>query len=418
MRDPILTTLSTAANASPIPFSASFWRHAAQTLARLDWIALPLLAFALSRGLIFAVGFIGDVFFPTDPGHWVADPANPFLSLWAKWDSQWYVQIARTGYFIQTNQQSNVAFFPLYPIAMWVVARLLGDNLILAGFLVSNLAFLFALVFLYRLTTLELDRAAAQRTVFYLAFFPTAFFFSAVYTESLFLWLTVAATYFARTRRWLLAAACGILASATRNLGVVIWGLVMWEWLRANRWQLSAAHRAETWRTLWLRFCKRWDQVLIIALIPLGLILYMLFLDWSFDSPLAFIEVQAAWKRENIGPIAVLMRNIPRVFDVEIKRWYFTHLFNVLATLFALGMTPWVWRRLGEGYALYVLILILVPITSSLASVPRYVLPMFPIFMVLGWWGRWSAFDHVLLATFAILLGLATTIFTNWIFVA
>ena len=395
------------------------WTRIEAWLTRLDWIVLPLLAFGLSRAMIFLVGIIGDVYFPTDPGHWVADPDNAFLNLWTKWDSQWYVQIARLGYFIQANQQSNVAFFPLYPLSMRVVARLLDVNFVYAGFIVSNAAFLLALVFLYRLTALELnDRASAQRTVFYLAFYPTAFFFSAVYTESLFLLLTVATMYFARTQRWLAAAAFGMLAAATRNIGVAIWGLVMWEWLRVNGWRITTMHRSESWRALWTGLRTHWDQVLIIAIIPVGLLLYMGFLDMSFDSPTAFIDVQAAWNRQNIGPIAVLMRDIPRLFDVQLKRWYFTHFFNTLSTLFALGMTPFIWRKLGEGYALYVLLLILVPITSSLGSVARYVLPLFPIFIMLGWWGRKASFGHTVLAVFAILLGLATTIFVNWIFVA
>lgn len=391
----------------------------AATAQRLDWVLLPVLVFALSRGLVFAVGLVGDTFFETDPGHWVAAPDSPFLSMWAKWDSQWYVQIAQQGYFIRPGQQSNVAFFPLYPLAMRIVARILSVDVVFAGFLVSNLCFLGGLIFLYKLAALELgDRAAAQRTIFYLAFFPTAFFFSAVYTESLFLLLTVATMYFARTRHWLLASLCGLLASATRNIGVMMWGLVMWEWLRAGGWHITTMHRGKTWRNLWVYLRRRWDQPLIIAMIPVGLLLFMLFLKQSFDRPFIFIEIQSAWKRENIGPLAVLMRDIPRIFDVEIKRWYFTHVFNVVSTLLALSMTPFIWRKLGEGYALYVLILILVPITSSLGSVARYILPLFPLFIVLGWWGRRAAVNHTILSTFAIFLGLLTAIFVNWIFVA
>jgi hypothetical protein len=419
----ITPTDSASSNAASAATSAvqqaRLWTNTAALFIRFDWLVLPLLAFSLSRGMIFLVGIIGDTYFPTDPGHWIADPNNTFLSLWAKWDSQWYVQIARLGYFIQVNQQSNVAFFPLYPLLMRVVARVLDVDVVFAGFLVSNACFLVALTFLYRLTALEFnDRASAQRAIFYMAFYPTAFFFSAVYTESLFLMLTVVTMYFARTQRWLPAAACGMLATATRNIGVVIWGLVMWEWLRVNGWRITAIHHGESWRRLWAGVRQHWDQVLIIAIIPLGLLLYMGFLDLSFDSPLAFIEVQSAWNRENIGPIAVLLRDIPRLFDIEIKRWYFTHFFNTISTLFVLGMAPFVWRKLGEGYALYVLILILVPIASSLGSVARYVLPMFPIFMLLGWWGRKATFNHTVLAVFAMLLALATTIFVNWIFVA
>lgn len=168
-------------------------------------------------------------------GRWIADPNSPFLSLWAKWDSQWYIQIVREGYWFQPLQQSNVAFFPLYPLATPLMMPWQVEAKSWAGFLVSNLAFLVTLIFLYKLAEMELgQRDGGRRTVAYLAFFPTAFFFSCVYTESLFLLLSIACIYWARRRWWLAAAAAGMLAAATRNLGVVLWALATWEWLAAR----------------------------------------------------------------------------------------------------------------------------------------------------------------------------------------
>lgn len=385
----------------------------------LDWLIQPALAFGFSRLFIFAAAFVGDIFLPTEEGHWVADPESPFLSYWAKWDSQWYVQIARDGYNYQPLRQSNVAFFPVYPLLMRLMARLTKDNFVLAGFLVSNLAFFLALVFLYRLAELEFgDRGAAQRTVFYLAFFPTAFFFSAVYTESVYLLLTVATMYFARRHNWLLAALAGMLASATRNLGVLLLALVLWEWLRYHGWSILRIHRSATWRNLGGALKHHWHELIIIGAIPLGLLFYMLFLRGNFERPFAFIEVQAAWGRQNIGPLAVLKRELPALLEVGLTKGNLSRLLNVGATLGALAMVPFVWRRLGEGYAIYVLILVLVPISSAVMSVIRYVLPLFPVFMVLGWWGRRPAVDRGLLSFFALMLGVLTTLFVNWIFVA
>ena len=121
-----------------------------------DWLTIPFLAFLLSRTLIFGAGILGDTMLPTEEGHWIADENSPFLSMWAKWDSQYYVDIATNGYWFRPGQQSNVAFFPLYPMTMQVVAKFLGGNLILTGFIISNLAFLGGLIFFYLLTELEL----------------------------------------------------------------------------------------------------------------------------------------------------------------------------------------------------------------------------------------------------------------------
>ena len=395
---------------------------------RLDWLIQPAAAFVLSRMLIFAAGILGDIYLATEEGHWVADPNSPFLSMWAKWDSQWYVQIARSGYWYQPLQQSNVAFFPLYPLSVRVAAHFLGGNLILAGFLLSN-AYLFgALIFLYQLAKLEmLDRctsspeegaAAARRTIYYLAFFPAAFFFSAIYTESLFLMLSVATVLFARQRHWVLAALAGFLAAATRNIGVLLWMLVMWEWLRCHGWRITRIHRAESWRGLWSGIKSDWVDVVVLGAIPLGLLLYMGFLQTNFGRPTAFIEVQAAWGRQNIGPVGVLARELKALGAFELNKSNLSRLLSLVPFLSVLAMTPFIWRRLGEGYALYVLVLLLVPAASALQSMIRYVLPMFPVFILLGWWGRSTLLDRAILTTFAVMLGALTAIYVNWVFVA
>ncbi len=395
------------------------WQMITTFWARLDWLLQPTLAFGLSRLLIFAAGYLGDTFLPTAEGHWVADPNSPFLSMWAKWDSQWYVQIARDGYWFQPLGQSNVAFFPLYPLSMRLVSRFVHENYVLAGFIVSNLAFFLALIYLYRLAELELgNRTAARCAIFYLALFPTAFFFSSVYTESLYVMLSIATMYYARRHQWLGAAVAGLLAAATRNLGVLLWALVMWEWMRYHGWQITRFYRLSAWRNLLNAFRHHWHEWLLIAAIPLGMLLYIAFLKTTFDRPFAFIEVQAAWGRQNIGPVAVLLRELRALATSEFNQGGLSRLLNVGAVLAVLATVPFIWHKLGEGYAIYVLILILVPISSAAQSVIRYVLPLFPVFIMLGWWGRRESVDRVVMATFAILLGVLTTIFVNWGFVA
>ena len=412
----------------PVPRAGAARNALAAGYARLDWLIQPAAAFLLSRVLIFTAGILGDMFLATEEGHWVADPNSSFLSMWAKWDSQWYVQIARSGYLYQPLQQSNVAFFPLYPLSIRIAAHFLGGNLVLAGFLLSNAYLLGALIFLYQLAKLEMrDRctsspeeaaAAARRTIFYLAFFPTAFFLSAVYTESLFLMLSVATILFARQRHWILAALAGFLAAATRNIGVLLWMLVMWEWLRCHGWRITRIHRAESWRGLWSGIKSDWVDVVVLAAIPLGLLLYMGFLQTNFSRPTAFIEVQAAWGRQNIGPVGVVMRELKALSALTLNNSNLSRLLNLVPFLGVLIMTPFIWRRLGEGYAIYVLVLLLVPAASALQSMIRYVLPMFPVFILLGWWGRSTLVDRALLTTFAVLLGTLTAIYVNWIFVA
>ncbi len=383
-----------------------------------SWLSIPLLAFTVSRLLIFGMGMLADTMLPTQEGHWVADENSPFLSTWAKWDSQYYVEIASDGYWYNPGQQSNVAFFPLYPIIMRLVSIPLGGDLILTGFLISNLALLIGLIFLYLLTELELDTGSAKRAVIYLALFPVSFFFSAVYTESLFLLLSVATMYFARKHKWMSATIFGILAAATRNLGILMWALVLWEWLRVQGWTLTSVHKKETWVNLVHGLKQNWFEVLIISLIPLGLLVYIYFLQHNFQRPLAFIEVQSAWGRANIGPVAVIKNNIVELIKGEVNKGWLTRFWNVTSLLIFLSLVPFIWVKLGEGYAIYVLILMLVPSASAVGSIFRYVLTAFPAFMLFGWWGRREVVDRTLTVSFAALLGVFVAIFVNWIFVA
>ena len=382
------------------------------------WFVIPLLAFTLSRLLIFGAGVLGDTMLPTEDGHWVADAKSPFLSMWAKWDSQYYIDIATNGYWFRPNQQSNVAFFPLYPILVKVSAGLFGDNLILTGFMVSNLAFFVGLIFFYLLTELELDSASAKRAVYYLAFFPTSFFFSSVYTESLFVCLSIATMFFARKHQWILAVVFGILTAATRNMGILMWALVLWEWLRVQGWNIYGIFQKDMWLNLWNGFKLHWFEILIISLIPLGMIVYIYFLKVNFDRPMAFIETQAAWGRENIGPVAVLEKNIPTLIHGEVNKGWLTIFWNVATYLFFLALVPLIWFKFGEGYAIFVLIMLLVPSMSAVGSIFRYVLTQFPAFMILASWGRDDRVDRTLTTAFATLLGVFVVIFVNWVFVA
>ncbi len=383
-----------------------------------NWLTIPLLAFALSRLLIFGAGVLGDTMLPTEEGHWIADESSPFLSMWAKWDSQYYVDIATNGYWFRPGLQSNVAFFPLYPMTMQVLAKFLDGKLILTGFLVSNLAFLGALIFFYLLTELELGSDSAKRAVYYLAFFPTSFFFSSVYTESMFVLLSIATMYFARKHQWVWAAVFGILTASTRNLGILMWALVIWEWMRSQGWAFNAMFTKQTWLNLWNGFKQHWFDLVVISLIPLGMLVFIFFLKVNFDRPMAFIEVQSAWGRENVGPVAVLQKSILGLLEGEVNKGWLTRFWNVSFYLVFLAIVPFIWFKLGEGYAIFVLIMLFVPSASSVGSIIRYLLTQFPVFMMLAWWGRDDRVDRTINFTFAMLLGVFVVIFVNWIFVA
>src|SRR3954468_18630839 len=124
---------------------------------------------------------------------------NALVAPLARWDSVWYLAIANDGY--PADDPRRTAFFPLYPLLVRAADALVRDPIV-AGALVSLACFAVALVLVHRLTELELGAPAASATVWALALFPASVFFSAVYSEALYLMLSVGCVYAARTGRW------------------------------------------------------------------------------------------------------------------------------------------------------------------------------------------------------------------------
>src|SRR4051812_47826642 len=160
----------------------------------------------------------------------VADRVSPgtyaFVNMLSRWDAGWYYGIATAGYQFVPGQQSNLAFFPAYPLLIRAAHSLIASPeavwWFLSGILVSNVALFVALIYLYLLTRLEFDEEAARRAVIYLLLFPTTLFLSAVYADSLLIALTIGSFFHARRGQWWLAGILAVGATLTRPPGILI----------------------------------------------------------------------------------------------------------------------------------------------------------------------------------------------------
>lgn len=389
---------------------------------RYHWLTRPLLAFLVTRAIVFAAAYLAEIAIPgvTGDGYYHVNPGNVWLDVWARWDSAFYLSIVERGYWFVPGQQSSVAFFPLYPLLVSALTPFFGT--LAAGVIVSNTLFFGALVFLYLLTDLEFnDGATASRAVFYLAAFPTSFFFSAVYTESTFLFFAIGAMYFARRNLWAWAALFGMLCASSRIVGVVMFGVIGLEWLASHGWTFKGALTTrKAWENLLGALRRDWFNLVIIFLVPLGLFSYMIFLNVRFDDPVAFSTTQSAWGRELVGPFIIIYNDLAGLVGGNFLTgdiWW--HVILDLGAFFAvLAVSIAIWRRLGASYALYGIISIVIPASSGTGSLSRYALVIFPLFMMLGHWGRHAWLDRTILVTFSVLLGVLTAMFVNWIFVA
>jgi hypothetical protein len=366
-----------------------------------------------SRLLVWVFGLLAlavfgrktSVFSSMDPWHLTAPfrsaAANFALAPAARWDSAWYLQIAHSGYV----SKASSAFFPLYPLLIHLGALVFGSALIV-GMLISAAAMSVALYLLYLLARLDLTDAQARSTVMLVAFFPTSFFLSAVYTEALFLMLSVGAIYAARLNRWTWAGVLGGLACATRSGGVLILLALVLLYLYGPR-PGTIGDSGRWWRPR--HAVSR--SVLWLALVPAGLLAYMGYLEVAHHAPLAPFQAEAVWGRQFAGPLGGLVKALAAapgdlrlgltgravvVGAADPISWPTHNLLDLMFVAFAVAGLALAWRRVPPAYLLYALALLAQALSyptvqEPLVSFSRYLLAMFPLFMG---WGAWLGERH------------------------
>jgi hypothetical protein len=370
-----------------------------------------LTTFLVTRFSIIVIAELASITIAQRPGTHVAESANPLLAVWARWDAVHYLDIAQRGY-----AGTDMAFFPLYPALIALVGHFVGNGLIAALF-ISNVALFFGLLFFYKLVEHQYTRAVAHRAIFYVSIFPTAVFFSAAYTESLFFALTVASFYYIREHKWLTAGIVGAFAALTRVEGVLLAVPFVIEVYAAAR----ASGRTGTW---WRFFTPRRSLRIVLgaAAIPLGLATYMAWLWVLAGDPLYFSNVQSHWDR-HLSPPWVSLYHAGTI----VGKAYAKHATLVVAnetieiafTLLMIAVLVFGFRRLRPSFTAYMALSILVPMcTSSLMSMQRFALVLFPMFAILAVWGGRPWVNNAIVAFSLPLLGLFTVLFANWYWVA
>ncbi len=448
------------------------------------WLACwssRLLVWIAGSGTVAVLGF-GPVRHAFDPPGvtrgfgWLGDVlAAPV----ARWDAAWYLVIAHYGYRPEFGAFTapRDAFFPLFPLGVRALSDV-GLAPVIAGVGLSVGAFIAALYALHRLTALEVarlrgssssarrisapneigdaprarggalgflglagrgprsvplakldSREVARLAVLLTAFAPMAFYFSAIYSESLYLALSVGLFLCARRGRWGTAALLGALASATRSTGVVLILPLLLLYLYGPR-EDRKPERATTRRldalvvrhslvgharrmlagltgALRPRYRLRRDA-LWLALVPLGLLLYMAHLALAGGDPLAPFHAEAVWKRHFAGPYGGIwdgakaaFAGLRQLLSFQRSHNYYPaaggspfidagHNLLLLAFLLvAIPMLVGVLRLLPLAYGAYVLAALVLPLSYPVApqplmSLPRFLVVLFPLNMWLA----------------------------------
>lgn len=294
------------------------------------------------------------------------------LDLWNQWDAHAYLRLAEGGYVRSspppnTDAPFDIVNFPFFPLAVRIVS-LVVQNLLLSGLVVSFAASVGAGYFLFRLVALDADETTAWRAVLLLFSFPTAYFLATPFTEALFLFAVLASVYAARTSRWAGAGVAGALATGTRVTGIVLAPALLME-VFARR----AGVRERVRRLAW------------ISVAAAGLVTYLAINQIVHGDPLYFLQVQRTnWHNQLAPPWESVEFAIEPLLaggnDSTLEIIYIGRIAGVLVALPLLILTL---GRLRLPDVLYGWTALLFLLSSSwLISFPRYLLALYPLFVV------------------------------------
>ncbi len=307
-------------------------------------------------------------------------PLSSLVLAWNRWDTGHFTAIATHGYVAAWQ----TAFFPLFSLLERGVALVVGGPF-RAGLIISNLCAFVMLVVFYRLVWEDFGQEPAFRAVLFISIFPTAFFFVAAYSESLFLCLVLLSFYSMRHAHWWLAGLLGLFACLTRAAGLLLIVPFFYEYLRQRHFRLRAIGL----------------NVLSSVLIPSGVALFALYCYLRFHDVLAFSHAEKiAWNRELRVPWYGLSGAITTIAQYGLKgALSFSSIHNMIdlsAELFILALVilgfvgPWKFSKGLRVYALYAaafyLFSILFPLTGKvpLGALSRFLLEVFPAFITLA----------------------------------
>lgn len=343
-----LRLLAFLMNLRPTNDSKTAWW---QCIRRWDWATVALVL--CLKVLVFTFAVQSVIALTRDYAGW--------KEIWNRWDAVHYLALAENGYVTEGDERFSIVFYPLYP---WFV-RVIGFvtcNYLTAAFIASGLASVAAALLLQRLARLDESRAVARNAVWFLLIFPTSYFLHIGYTESLFLALALGCVLAARMNRWWFAGLLGASACLTRVNGLLLMPVLAVEALSQFR-----VTRRINWR--WLG----------IAVVPVGFLAYLWLNYHVTGNFFAFSKImEEHWYKKFTSPwlgIRDVYWRLPGdVMEGQHELFYIVLGFVCIV---------WSWLRLRPSYAVWITCnWLLINSTSFILSVPRYMLTLFPVFIL------------------------------------
>lgn len=432
---------------------------------------MAIIGLILASKLFFwSAGLLSAHWFPLDAEryflgfhHYQAEPRLTegrvdFFHLWAYGDAEWYLSIAARGYpgraamatsrdavppyqfapgsagagvfqFTEWDNDRKFAYFPLFPLLIAVFH--LALPLDMAAFVVTNLVSGLALFLLHELVWLQTgNRQAALWAMILLMAYPFSAFFQAYYADGLFLLLVVAAFYFLRSGCPRRAAITGALLCLAKPTGFLIVLPLLVGWFLDPRDRTSPPSAASPRRRRAGKEApavprepgrSRFPAAMALAMVPLGLVLYLSFNFWRTGSWTYFYQVQQKWMNSPSLADNLINNVLVRGYHFFQMRFLYFHSsqLDYGLMLFSLALIIFSYRRLPREWWVYALVVIWLPAVAGkdLMSFARYLSVCFPLFVWLAAVIRKPALRAVLASVFLLSSLLVHGLMANWFWV-
>jgi Gpi18-like mannosyltransferase len=331
------------------------------------------------------------------------EPLQLIMGQFSRWDSPHYMFIAENGYVNEGDPANFIVFFPLYPLLVKLITFDFA-YVNLSGLIVANLCSIAVVIYLFKLAKLDYSDSVAKKAVLYLSVFPTAYFLSAAYTESLFLALVIASLYYARNSKWPLAGFLGLFAALTRIAGLLLLPVLVVEYFHQREWKIKAADPKLFWTSL-----------------PVfGFLAYLIINYLVTGGFFTFMEIERVHWYQTLDPLGGLSGAVGWLASNDFPKNLTLGYAQVLFAVFGLLMVFAGYKaKLRPSYQVYSLLTWMLSISTGLwISVPRYILTMFPMFTILALYSQNKIVTITTVAVSAAALGYFTWLFASgaWAF--
>jgi Gpi18-like mannosyltransferase len=362
-----------------------------ETLSARKILGYTIGLFILTRIVLTITGIISIIYI----NHSSINGLSDIISIWTQYDGNFYTFISQYGYMAPASMlppaYTNLfmyAWFPLYPLMIHVLSFMIPTQI--AGLLISNVCLFVGCYYLFKLVTLDNDISTGIRAIKYFFLFPTAFVFSAMMSESLFIMLALMSFYYARKDKWHIVGCIGFLAGLTRSVGVFLLFPLAFIYLQNRGYKLENIKA----------------DILGLLGPVFGFFTYTVYCYLTIGFWTPFIFAQSTAFGNAVIPLYQLFKTLTNFDGGYTGNPWITFIFiNAVCTLIAITTLIVFYKKIDTPMMIYGLLMIFVPLSSagSIVSMTRYIIVAFPLFIIAAKLGEDRRTDLLLTSIFIVL---------------